>query len=125
MPTFVGAKEKFASEYPDRLNPIGMRVTVRRDPAHDHQFVQPESRSDGLGTIINYDNARGLCFQVAHLEAHGVLAPGTPSRLAWYAPEELVDHVDALSLPDLRRPDAPPTDLGAFPTDLGAEISNL
>ncbi len=112
MPTFVGSKEKFASEYPGRLNPIGTRVTVRVNPAFDREFMHPEWRRDGLGEVVDYSNSHGLCFEVRHLRADG-----KPTH-AWYAPEEIVDMIDELCLPDLRRPEP-------FPTDLDAEVSKL
>lgn len=105
MPTFVGPKEKFASEYPDRPNPIGMRVRVRRDPALDREFRHPEWRRDGLGEVVDYSNGHGLCFEVKHL------GPDSAYPRAWYEAEEVCLDEDPHP--------------SSVPTDLGAEISNL
>ena len=114
MTAFVGPKEKFAAEYPGRMNPIGTRVTVRRLSALDREFMHPEWRRDGVGEVVDYSNSHGLCFEIRHLHAGGL-----PTS-AWYAPEEIIDLIDELFLPVVHKPGQEP-----FPTDLDAEVNKL
>lgn len=70
------------------MNPVTIvRVkTVRSNPANDREYTAEANRRWGVkGTLVQYSNSHGLCFQVRHDD--GSLGAYEPDELRLIDPE--------------------------------------